>query len=256
MRLWQLASIGVVVLLSSFSLARASLVDASTAEAAYAKGDYSSARQLFETAAEQYRALSKNSQDFKAYREAAYLLDRLADCCFMQRDWEELKLNLDALYVVAVSEFNLMDSLSKSAQQSGMSQTDGRDLEKIRKEAQRYSTLIQLKRSIGLVLFDTKGEGAAGAGAIKQYQELVTTLRTVIGVENGIYSIDSNQLDLRLEKIMQIYDAMHQLVDLEALWDRYPLKSTNNNNAPPSKDGEAPPADDGAAPPAAPAGGK
>lgn len=255
MRLWQLASIGAVVLLSTLSLARASLVDAAAAEAAYAKGDYSAARQLFEAATEQYRAASKNSQDYKAYREAAYLLDRLADCCFKQGDWEELKLNLDALYVVAVSEFNLLDSLLKGAQKSGSSKAEERELNKIKKEAQRYSTLTQLKRSIGLVLFDTKGEGAAGAGAIRQYEELMATTRPVIGVKEGIYTIDTVKLNMRVEKIMQIYDELHQLANLDALWDRYPLDSASANSNPAANNGQAPATEDGAAQPA-PAGGE
>lgn len=256
MRLLRLASIAAIVLLGSFSLARASLVDASAAEAAYAKGDFAAARPLFDAALEQYRTANKNSQDYKAYREAAYLLDRLADCCFMQRDWKELKLNLDTLYVVAVSEFNLINQRIQGAPQSGVSRDDLRELNKLKKEAQRYSTLMQLKRSIGLALFDTNGEGAVSVAASKQYQELMSILRGVIGVKDGIYSIDTSKLDIRVDQITRIYDALHQLVDLDALWDRYPLATSHKSSTPPAKDDKTPGPADGAAPQAPPEGGK
>jgi hypothetical protein len=232
MRLWQLTLIGAVVLLCSLSLAQASVVDATSAEAAYAKGDFKAARQQFEAVTEQFRTASKNSQDYKVYREAAYLYDRLADCCFTQRDWDNLKLYLDGLFVVTVSERNLASSALTGALQSGISQASARYLAGRLDEAVRFSTLIQLKRSIGLVLYDTKGEGEAGKGAIKQFQALASAWRGVIGVENGMYSIDTNILDTRIEKFDQIYDDMSKLADLETLWKKYIPESKNSNKTP------------------------
>jgi hypothetical protein len=242
MRLGQLASIGAIVVLCSFSMAWASVVDATGAETAYAKGDFKAARQQFEAAAEQFRKATKDSQDLKLYREAAYLYDRLADCCFTQRDWDGLKLYLDGLFVVTVSERNLASSALTGALQSGISQASARYLAGRLDEAVRFSTLIQLKRSIGLVLYDSKGEGGAGEGAIKQYQALAAAWRGVIGVESGMYSIDTNILDTRIDKFDQIYGDMSKLADLEALWKKYVPESKNGNKPPPAEGEKAPPA--------------
>lgn len=242
MRLWQLASIGAVVLLSGFNVARASVVDATAAEAAYAKGDFKAARQQFEAAADQFRAAQKDSQDYRVYREAAYLYDRLADCCFTQRDWDNLKLYLDGLWVVTISERNLASSALTGALQSGISQASARYLAARLDEAVRFSTLIQLKRSIGLVLYDSKSEGTAGQGAIKQYQALAAAWRGVIGVENGIYSIDTNILDTRIDKFDQVYGDMSQLADLEALWKKYEPHGKDLAKPAEAKEEQAPPA--------------
>lgn len=242
MRLGQLAIIGAMVLLGSFSLARASVVDATGAEAAYAKNDFKAARQQFEVAAEQFRKATKDSTDPKVYREAAYLYDRLADCCFTQRDWDGLKLYLDGLYVVTFSGQHLVSSTLTGALESGISQASARYLATQLDEAVRFTTLFQLKRSIGLVLYDAKGQGATAEGAIKQYQALAAASRGVIVVENGAYSIDTNLLDSRLAKFDQIYDAMSKLVDLEALWKKYvPEGKTGGKTPPAPADGENPP---------------
>jgi hypothetical protein len=242
MRLWRLSMISAFLLLSSLSLARASVVDATGAEAAYARSDFKAARQQFEAAAEQFRKAPKDSQDTKAYREAAYLYDRLADCCFTQRDWDGLKLYLDGLYVVSVSGQRLASSTLTGALESGISQATARYLAMQLDEAVRFSTLIQLKRSIGLVLYDAKGAGAVGEGAIKQFQALAAACRGVISVEDGRYGIDTNILDSRLEAFDQVYDAMSKLADLEALWKKYEPEGKGGSKAPPAgSTEEAPP---------------
>ncbi len=228
MQFWRMAIANLVVVLCACGVARASVVDAGSAEAAYKKGDFKAARQQFEAVVEQFRDASKNSQDFKVYREAAYLYDRLADCCFTQRDWDGLKLYLDGLFVVTVSERNLAGSAMTGALESGISQASARFLAARLDEAVRFSTLIQLKRSIGLVLYDTKGKGAGGEGGIKQYQALAAAWRGVVGVEDGMYSINVNVLDTRLETFDKIYGEMSQLADLEALWKKYEPESKNS----------------------------
>jgi hypothetical protein len=233
MRFWRAAVTSLVVIVCACFVARAAVVDATAAEAAYKKGDFKAAQQLFASCVEQFRTASKNSQDFKVYREAAYLYDRLADCCFTQRDWDGLKLYLDGLFVVTVSERNLASTAMAGALESGISQASARFLAARLDEAVRFSTLIQLKRSIGLVLYDSKGKGAAGEGAIKQYQALAAAWRGVVGVENGMYSINVNVLDTRLDAFDKIYGEMSKLADLEVLWKKYEPESKNKQPAAP-----------------------
>lgn len=250
MKYWWTMIAGLAAGVAACMVAHASVVDAGAAEAAYKNGDFKAARQQFAAVVEQFRDASKNSQDFKVYREAAYLYDRLADCCFTQRDWDGLKLYLDGLFVVTVSERNLAGAAMTGALESGISQASARFLAARLDEAVRFSTLIQLKRSIGLVLYDAQGKGQAGEGAIKQYQALAAAWRGVVGVEDGMYSINVNVLDTRLETFDKIYGEMSQLADLEALWKQYEPESKNSKQPEVAAPGET-----AAPPPDAPKGG-
>jgi hypothetical protein len=200
---------------------RKPVVDATAAEAAYQQGDFKAARRGFEAAMEAFRAASTDSQDYRVYREAAYLYDRLADCCFTQRDWDGLKLYVDGLLVLTVSERNLAQTALSGALESGISQVTARCLAVRLDEAVRFALLIQLKRSIALVLLDTQGRGAAGAGAIKQYQALAAAWRGVVGVADGAYTLNVNTLNARVAAFDKIYGETSKLADLEALWKKY-----------------------------------
>ena len=201
---------------------QASVVDATDAEAAFQRGDYQAARMAFADAVERFRTASKDSSDYRVYREAAYLYDRLADCCFTQRDWESLKLYVDGLVVVSVSERNLLDSQFTGALVSGIAYATASYLGQRLDEAVRFSNLLLLKRSIGLMLLDAGGAGEQGETAIALYQRQAAALRGVMIVEDGGYALDVNALDRNLAAFEEIVDELGELGDVDALWVKYP----------------------------------
>jgi hypothetical protein len=201
--------------------AAASVVDAGAAEQAFQRGDYKAARQGFETAIDQFRTAPKDSADYRVYREAAYLWDRLADCAFTQRDWDKLKLCADGLLMVSVAERNLCESQLAGALQSGIAYASARYLALRLDESVRLASMFQLKRSAALVLFDAKGKGSAGEGAIVQYQALSALWRDVLSTEDGAYVLDVNALNAKLSDFDSVYASLSKLADLEALWEKY-----------------------------------
>ena len=202
--------------------ARASVVDASSAESAYQAGDYVQARELFASAVEQFRTASKDSADYLVYREAAYLYDRLADCAFVKRDWPALKQYCDGLLVVCLSERNLTEEQLGGALASGIATATARYLSNRLDESVRINTIIQAKRSIALVLMDSNGEGAAGTAAIEQYQQLALACKGVFEVEQGAYTVDIPLLESRLDQFDAVLEKINTLGDLNELWEKYP----------------------------------
>jgi len=215
----------MVVLLALACLApmaaAASVVDAGAAEQAFQRGDYKTARQGFETAIDQFRTAPKDSADYRVYREAAYLWDRLADCAFTQRDWDKLKLCADGLLMVSVAERNLCESQLAGALQSGIAYASARYLALRLDESVRLASMFQLKRSAALVLFDAKGKGSAGEGAIKQYQALSELWRDVLSTQDGAYVLDVDALNAKVTDFDGVYAKLSKLADLEALWNKY-----------------------------------
>jgi len=212
--------------------AYAAVVDASTAEAAFLGGDFPAAREAFAALVEQFRTASKDSNDFRVYREAAYLYDRLADCCFTQRDWEALKLYADGLVVVSVSERNLADEQLSGALMSGIAYATASYLSERLDESVRFSSLMQLKRSICLVLVDSHGEGEQGQGAITLYQRLAAAMRGILAVEDGAYELDINALDANLDEMESILTALEELSNIDVLWEKYPPQGRTTDETP------------------------
>lgn len=204
----------------------ASVVDAAQAEGLYKAGKYREALDAFKSLAADFREQQKDSNDFKVYREAAYLYDRMADCSFTIRDWDALKQNLDGLLVVGISERNLTQTQFAGALDSGVASATARYLATRVDEAVRINSIFQLKRSAGLVLFDSRGEGGTGALAIKQYQQLAALCQAVLSLEGGVYSLDTNALDERIEQFDEVYAALDQAAGIEALWEKYPPQSS------------------------------
>lgn len=202
--------------------ARASVVDASEAEAAYQAGDYIKARELFAAAAEEFRTASKDSADYQVYREAAYIYDRLADCAFVKRDWPGLKQYCDGLLVVCLSERNLTEEQLGGALASGIATATARYLSRRLDESVRINTIIQAKRSIALMLYDSNGEGAAGTAAIEQYQQLALACKGVFELEEGVYTLNINILEERLPQFDAVLEKINSVGDLSELWDKYP----------------------------------
>jgi hypothetical protein len=211
--------------------ARATVVDAGKAEAAYRRGEYKQAREQFALAFEQFRTKpSKDSGDYKTYREAAYIFDRMADCCFTQRDWEGLKHYADGLLVVSVSERNLTEAQLRGSLYSGIARATADYLAERLDESVRFTTLIQLKRSIILALYESRGQGQLGEGAIKQYQALAQAMNGVLDCDAGYIELNVPVLNQRLEQVDKVYKDTQALGDMAALWEKYPPSSSSTNS--------------------------
>jgi len=205
-------------------LAQATVVDASRAEELYKSGDFKAAREDFSRVVAEFGAASKDSNDYRSYRELAYYYDRLADCCFTQRDWTALKMYLDGLLEVTQVEQNLVESQLTGALASGVARSAASYLVDRADESARLSLLAQLKRSIGLVLLDTGGEGAGGRAAIHQYQLMAATLVSVIEVDEGYMQLNIARLEQDIDKFDSIHQELRTLADLAKLWEKYPLQ--------------------------------
>jgi hypothetical protein len=211
--------------------AYARVVDASKAEASFRKGDYKAAREQFAAVFEQFRTQpSKDSDDYRTYREAAYIFDRMADCCFTQRDWDGLKHYADGLLVVSVSERNLTEAQLRGSLYSGIARATADYLAERLDESVRFTTLIQLKRSIALALYESKGEGEMGQGAIREYQALAQAMNGVLDCDAGYIELNVPVLNQRVEQVDKIYHETQQLGDIAALWDKYPPASSKTNS--------------------------
>lgn len=222
--------ITVVLGISVWALAAgawaATVVDATGAEALYQAGDFKGARAAFLIALDEFGAASKDSSDYRSYRELGYLYDRLADCCFTQRDFKGLKLYLDGLLEVSQSELNLVEGQLSGALMSGIAQATARYLSDRVDDAVRLSSIARIKRSIGLILLDTGGEGRVGEEAIHQYQLLAQASDGVIETDRGLLELNVGRLEQKLDKFEGVQLAVEGLVDLEELWLKYPFTRT------------------------------
>ncbi|GEM_PF-1871955 len=199
------------------------VVDATGAEALYQAGDFKGAREAFQAAVDEFGAASKDSNDYRSYRELGYLYDRLADCCFTQRDFAGLKLYLDGRLEVSQSELNLVEGQLSGALMSGIAQATARFLSDRVDDAVRLNSIARIKRSIGLILLDTGGEGRVGEEAIHQYQLLAQASSGVIETDRGLLELNVGRLEQRLDKFEAVQLAVEELVDLEELWLKYPF---------------------------------
>lgn len=203
--------------------AQATVVDASRAEELYKSGDFKAAREEFSRVVAAFGAASKDSNDYRSYRELAYYYDRLADCCFTQRDWPALKMYLDGLLEVTQVEKNLVESQLTGALASGVARAAASYLVDRVDETTRLNLLAQLKRSIGLVLLDKEAEGPGGRAAIHQYQLMAAALVNVLEVDEGYLQLNIARLEQDIDKFDGIHQELRQLADLAKLWEKYPL---------------------------------
>jgi hypothetical protein len=203
------------------ALSPASVVDATDAEKLYQAGEYKDARAAFVELLEEFSAASKDSTDYRPYRELTYLYDRLADCCFTQRDWVGLKLYVDGMHEVSAAELSLVESQLSGALLTGVATATAQYLYDRVDESVRLSSITQIKRSIGLILLDTRGEGETGAAAIRQYQALAAVLADVLEVQDGRYALDVQRLEQNLANFDAIQAEIEQLADLESLWQKH-----------------------------------
>jgi tetratricopeptide (TPR) repeat protein len=221
-------------LLPAFAQAakRVPVVDATGAESNYKAGKYREARDDFEAAIDKFRDAPKDSTDKLVYREAAYLYDRTADCCFTMRDWDALKKNLDGLLVVNMSERNFCQGQLAQAVDYGVGRAVAKYLMDDLDESVRLSSLTQLKRSISLVLVDNQGAGANAEAAIKLYQELVGILQKVLIVVDGAFVVDVGALERNMTAIEEIDGKLQKLGDIEALWEKYKPEGVGQASTP------------------------
>ena len=190
---------------------QATVVDATQAEELFQAGEYRLALAKFAQVAEDFRQTSTDSDDYHIYREAEYLYDRLADCSFTQRDWTNLKRYMDGVYALSLSEQNLTKEQLAGALASGVAFATANYLSARLDETVRYSTLVQVKRSIVLVLFVTQGEGVAGQAAINLYQQLVVALGPVTIVDDGFMELNVPMLEHNIADFEEIIAGLEGL---------------------------------------------
>ena len=212
----------LIACICMLQVAHASVVDAREAEAAYQRGEYAEARSMFEKLAQEFRNTNTDGSDVKVYREAIYLYDRQADCAFTQKDWPALKRCLDGMLVVSHSERSMSEAALSGALASGIAYASAGYLSDQLDESVRISSIIQLKRSLVLVLLDTDGKGDAGSVAIEQYQLLAAALRGVVSIAEGYYAIDRRKLEDSFDDFDEIFARLDEIGNVEELWEKYP----------------------------------
>ncbi len=212
----------LILLMGLCQVALASAVDARKAETTYQRGEYAEARAMFEALAEEFRNTNTDASDITVYREAIYLYDRLADCAFTQKDWPALKRYLDGMLVVSHSERSMSEAALSGALASGIAYASAGFLSDQLDESVRISSIVQLKRSLVLVLLDTGGAGADGSLAIEQYQLLAAALRSVVDIADGYYALDRRQLEEHYEDFDAIFARLDEIGNIEELWEKYP----------------------------------
>jgi hypothetical protein len=227
--LWRLPALCLGMLLCLSQLTRASVVDAKEAEAAYQRGEYVEARRQFEELVTEFRNTNTDASDFKVYREAIYLYDRLADCAFTEKDWPALKRYLDGMLVVSHSERSMAEAALSGALASGIAYATAGYLSDQLDESVRISSIVQLKRSLVLVLLDTNGKGPHGELAIEQYQVLAATLRSVVSIRDGYYLLDRRKLEKHYEEFDAIFAKLDEIGDMDELWTKYPPAGRNKD---------------------------
>ena len=104
----------------------------------------------------------------------------------------------------------------------------------------RIASIIQLKRSLALLLLDSQGDGATGEAAITQYQALAAALQGVITLQDGYYLLDVPVLEKRLDQFDAIFSELEKLGDMQALWQKYPPEGGADADKPAQPEGGAP----------------
>lgn len=204
------------------AVAGAAVVDSTHAEALYQSGDYPGAQAEFLALLSDFAATSKDSSDYRSYRELAYIYDRLADCSFTQRDWPMLKLYLDGMLEVTYAEQNLVENQLSGAIAGGVAKATASYLYDRVDESVRITSIIPLKRSLALLLYDSDGQGPSSAGAIHEYQLLAAAMVSVLEIDEGYYALNIARLEQKIDEFTEIHAAIEELTDLEALWAKYP----------------------------------
>jgi hypothetical protein len=230
-----LLAVLAVLVLPTLALAKP-VVDASSAEAAFSKGNYKDARSGFDTALSQFLSKApRDGMEHKVYNEAEYLLDRLADCSFTQRDWPRLRQYMDSQWRIVNQDISACEeqfngTLRSNNPPRATAQFVANQLD----EAMRLRQIFQLKRSLALMLVDSKGSGPKADKAIRLYQQLALAMRKVVGVQDGGLRMDLRKLSEEHIAEFEAINAELPESEMRPLWDKYaPAPKTEGKPADP-----------------------
>lgn len=200
----------------------APVVDASSPESAFLKNDFKTARTGFDGALKTFLDKApRDGTEHKVYAEAEYLLDRLADCSFTQRDWERLKHYMDSQWRMVNQDITVCEQQFKGTVNStGATRATAQYVADRLDESLRLRQIFQLKRSLSLMLVDSKGTGPKSEKAIRLYQKLALLMRQVLSVEDGIFRLDIRKLDDHISEFESINAELPE-AEMKPLWDKY-----------------------------------
>ena len=226
----------IALLLCAPALA-APVVDASGSESAFLKGNYKDARTGFDGALKAFLAKApRDGTQHKIYAEAEYLLDRLADCSFTQRDWDRLKHYEDSEWRMVNQDISVCrEQLDGTVRSDGATRAVAQFVADRLDESMRLRQIFQLKRSLALMLVDSGGQGGRAEKAIRLYQQLALLMRKVISVEDGAFRLDTGKLSDHIDEFESINSELPE-TEMKPLWDKYkPAEEKSSSVKPPTK---------------------
>jgi hypothetical protein len=210
------------LLLAASAVFAAPVVDASASEAAFLKGDFKAARTGFDNALKTFLDMApRDGTNHQVYAEAEYLLDRLADCSFTQRDWDRLKNYMDSQWRMVNQDITVCDQQFKGTVSSyGATRATAQYVADRLDESMRLRQIFQLKRSLALMLIDSGGSGPKAEKAIRLYQKLALLMRKVLSVEDGMFRLDIRKLNENIGEFESINAELPE-TEMKPLWDKY-----------------------------------
>lgn len=200
----------------------APVVDASTSETAFLRNDFKAARSGFDTALKTFLDKApRDGTEHKVYAEAEYLLDRLADCSFTQRDWERLKHYMDSQWRMVNQDITVCDQQLRGTMNSaGATRATAQYVADRLDESMRLRQIFQLKRSLSLMLVDSGGTGPRADKAIRLYQKLALLMRQVLSVQDGTFHLDIRKLNDHIAEFEEINAELPER-EMQPLWEKY-----------------------------------
>jgi hypothetical protein len=200
----------------------APVVDASKSESAFQKNDFKTARTGFDGALHSFlEKAPRDGTDHKVYAEAEYLLDRLADCSFTQRDWDRLKHYMDSQWRMVNQDITVcQQQFGGTVSSYGATHAVAQYVADRLDESMRLRQIFQLKRSLSLMLIDSGGSGPKAEKAIRLYQKLALLMREVLSVEDGTFKLDIRKLNDHIDEFEAINNELPE-TEMQPLWDKY-----------------------------------
>jgi hypothetical protein len=202
--------------------AAAPVVDATASESSFQKNDFKTARSGFDGALKTFLDKApRDGTEHKVYAEAEYLLDRLADCSFTQRDWDRLKHYMDSQWRMVNQDITVCEQQFKGTVNSaGATRATAQYVADRLDESMRLRQIFQLKRSLALMLIDSGGSGPKADKAIRLYQKLALLMRQVLSVEEGSFHLDISKLNDHISEFESINAELPEK-EMKPLWDKY-----------------------------------
>jgi hypothetical protein len=212
--------VALILLLPGWAFS-APVVDAAIAESSFLKGDYKAARSGFDGALEQFLAKApRDGLEHQVYAEAEYLLDRLADCSFTQRDWPRLRQYMDSQWRMINQDITVCEQQFSGAIRSDTTRATAQYVADKLDESLRLRQIFQLKRSLALMLVDSNGQGPEAEKAIRLYQQLALLMRKVLSVEEGAFRLDTRKLAENISEFEKINSELPER-EMKPLWEKY-----------------------------------